>query len=140
MVKVFFPPLTPHSPKSLRKPKAVNINAAQFDSESEAPPTLETKILNNNMNPFQFKSSIFSRFSSPPKCLLLRCINIVCWRTENVYYPLALLLLARASKPKWKRVFISWENVGSNIIFSSAMAKRLAKGGREKDSPDSRME
>lgn len=108
---------------------------------------IETKILNNNMNPFQFKSSIFSRFRSFPmlhrfhplsrplvrvECLLLRCINIVCWRTKNVYYPLHPYPLSFpvTGMETGFHIMGNSENIGSNIIFSSelhAMAKRLHK-------------
>lgn len=67
---------------------------------SRPPFNIETKILNNNMNPFQFKALYFSsssfsslaparsRRAERVKCLLLCCINIVCLRTKNVYYPI----------------------------------------------------
>lgn len=99
------------------------------------------------MNPFQFKSSIFSRFRSFPmlhrfhplsrplvrvECLLLRCINIVCWRTKNVYYPLHPYPLSFpvTGMETGFHIMGNSENIGSNIIFSSelhAMAKRLHK-------------
>lgn len=77
------------------------------------------------MNPFQFKSFIFS-LASPTavrvECLLLCCIDIVCWRTKNVYCSPFLLTAILSNEMKMGfHIMGKSENIGSNIIFSSAL-------------------
>jgi hypothetical protein len=117
-------PPTPPRPDIISKPSTSTLlNSTPATGKSDPPPhphpahNIETKILNNNMNPGEKKETrsfrCFSALSSSSsallllalrsltlslgfihtrrvKCLLLRCVNIVCWRTKNVYYPLAL--------------------------------------------------
>lgn len=97
-----------------------------------------TKILNNNMNPFQFKSSIFSlsRFAYSPKpsgvfvvALYKYCVleDGKCLLPARPPTPLARALTGMETG---FRIMGNSENIGSNIIFSPVMAK--AEDGREK--------
>lgn len=103
------------------------------------------------MNPFQFKALYFSsssfsslaparsRRAERVKCLLLCCINIMCLRTKNVYYP--ILRSPSRSEPApaltgmemGLDIMGNSENIGSNIIFSSTLLWHSKKAtGREK--------